>query len=492
MVQRWNIDRRTCAGGLWCLLLGAALTGCGSAGSGTPGTPEVSSTPDVSAAPDVSGTPGKPDTQEISAPEPVASQTCEGALEFVPLGALPDTQDSFGPLPRTGPDRLALDPSSQRVLWTIENSPGLENSAFRWSKEHGLSELARDARDSNWDPPEEVPYLRVTLLSADGRVGAGASNGDTGFVWSDTGEVSRLGLVPQAINRDGTVIIGWKGTQRARWTLAGGLELLGVPAASPLLSAAGDVIVSNEEAGNCLRWTEASGDEPLGLLPGATQCHVLMMNETGDVVVGVQQVTRSGRARVFRWTRELGLQEPDLGKNTSAWPQAMSGDGGVIVAEVGDAAGINPRSTRWMVSSGAVQVEEDTNLHAGYVSPSGDAVMGGISDSVVKSIGEVDALEAFRWTEADGLKRLGIHRGGVAVGGKLLVGYDFDHHPQILRFGDLGSGSRLVDRLPPGIVPEGWSDVELDSFSEDGGLLIGSALNPDGERQLWLQHLRCP
>jgi hypothetical protein len=110
---------------------------------------------------------------------------------------------------------------------------------------------------------------------------------------------------------------------------------------------------------------------------------------------------------------------------------------------------------------------------------------------VIREIGEAGYAEAFRWTEADGLQRLGVSSRGLAMGGKLLLGLGRTG-PDILRFGDLGSGSRLIDRLPPGIVPEGWSDAVLSAISEDGGLLVGSALDANGQRQLWLQQLSCP
>lgn len=495
MVQRWNIDGRTCAGWLSCLLLGAALTGCGSARSGAPSAPEVSGAPEGADSPgtaDVPGTPGSTGTQQISDPQPVASQTCDGMLQFVPLVALPDAPGYYGPLPRSGPSWQALDPSSQRVLWSIEHINGLENRAFRWSKERGLSELARDARDSMWDPPEEVPYLKVTWGSADGRVGVGVSTGDTGFVWLETGEVRRLDLVPEAISRDGTVIIGWKGGKLARWTLASGVELPGLPPLGPvLLSASGDVIVGDDTDGNCHRWTEGTGDELLGLLPGATKCHAVLMNETGDVVVGAQQTVPSSRTRLFRWTRLTGLQDPALGDGVTSFPRAMSADGGLIAADVAGADGINPRFARWTASSGAVEIEQDTSLYPWFVSPPGDAVLGSISGTAIKQVGEASFTETFRWTEANGTQRLPISPQGLALGGKLVVGIGYDG-PEILRFGDLGAGSRLIDRLPSSIVPEGWSEAALVGISEDGGLLIGSALDPDGERQLWLQHLACP
>jgi len=494
MAQHWGFDGRRCTDGLGCLLLGAALTGCGSSGSGAPSTPAAPATQDAPArqdipgAQDVSGTPRTPD------PEPVATSQCEHELQFVSLGSLPDVESNFGVLPRSGPNWQALDRSSRRLLWSIDQGGGREKSSFRWTKEHGVSELARDALDAMWDPPEQVPYLQVTLSSSDGRVGVGVVGSDAGFRWSDAGEVSRLDLAPQAISRDGTVIGGTKGVQMARWTLAGGVEALGVPAGRPvLMSDAGDVLVSNEDKGSCHRWSVSGGDQQLGLLPGATQCGALLMNATGDVVVGVQQAPPSDRTRVFRWTLLRGMEELEFGNGAvvSAWPYAMSADGSVIAAQVSALDGIQLPFERWTASNGAREIEPETLLFPSFVSPFGDVVMGSIANSVIKEVGEFGYMESFRWTEAGGVERLGVHHQGLALGGKLLVGLGLDG-PEILRFGDLGSGSRLIDLLPPDIVPEGWSEPQLGGISEDGGLLVGSALDPSGQRQLWLQHLSCP
>lgn len=231
------------------------------------------------------------------------------------------------------------------------------------------------------------------------------------------------------------------------------------------------------------------------MLPGMSTCFPLLMNEAGDVVLGGMQATPDGPMRVFRWTLARGLQDLQLGDGAgvSAWPSVMSADGSVVAVQLSATDGSFIGAARWTEDTGVQELAPGKNLITTYVSPTGDVLIGTDLDDTVR----VDASGtrgwngSFRWTDAGGVQSLGIASEGLALDGKLMVGMGAAG-PEIRKLGELGSRGRLVELLPPGIVPEGWSDAQLDGISEDGGMLFGDALNPEGERQIWLQHLSCP
>jgi hypothetical protein len=459
MAQRWGLEG--CDEWLWCALLGVALAGCGgSARSGTLSTRGVSD----------------------SAP---GGEACESELEFVPLDSVPERHDGLW---------TALAPSSRQLFWGFRGSSGSGAVGLHWSAERGLTSLVDSAevQPGTMDTPSD---FELGLISGDGNVAVGWSEDAAtrgGLRWSAGTEVRPLDFEPGAVNRDGSVIAGVRDAQLVRWSQAGDLEELG-PLPSPRwlqVSAAGDVITGGDGERLCFRWSEAGGFQELGALPGADSCaSVMVASDAADVLAGA--VYKPGRAelRVFRWTAAGGMEDLQIGDSpgTSAMPLAISADGSVVLASELALDGSFSHLVRWTANTGAVDIGAGANLIFNSMSAEGDSVVGTLMDETR------GRWSGFRWTEATGLQELGIAvlRTGVGLGGKLVVGQGPDG-PQLLRFGDLGAGARLVDRVPPGIVPEGWSDPELHGVSEDGGMLFGDALNPDGERQTWLQHLSCP
>lgn len=340
-----------CGGLVWRALLGTALVGCGSARSSTLST------------------------RDISDAVPTAAEECESTLEFVALGSLPEAVDSVW---------LALDPNSQRASWSYIG--GQAARSFRWSNGHGISELPVAALDAMWKAVT-VPSLRVSQSSADGRVGVGVnitSQGAAGFRWSEDGEAAQLEFVPGAVNRDGTVIVGvQRERDLARWTPTRGIEALGIsqsPGQSILLSAAGDVIVSGDLDGHCHRWTESTGNQDLGLLPGMATCLPVLINEGGDVVVGTAQATPDSPMQLFRWTLAQGLQDLHVGDGpaVSAWPNSMNTDGSVIAATLSATDRSFNHLARWTEASGAQEIEPAVNSSAYYVAPRGDVIVGAL------------------------------------------------------------------------------------------------------------------
>jgi hypothetical protein len=77
---------------------------------------------------------------------------------------------------------------------------------------------------------------------------------------------------------------------------------------------------------------------------------------------------------------------------------------------------------------------------------------------------------------------------GVAADGDLLVGTNAQG-PFVRTFGKLaGTQPEIVGLASPGLVPDAWSQPRLDGISDDGRLMFGESVNPEGRRQAWLLH----
>ncbi|GIV12363.1 MAG: hypothetical protein KatS3mg021_0645 [Fimbriimonadales bacterium] len=92
---------------------------------------------------------------------------------------------------------------------------------------------------------------------------------------------------------------GW--SQRLTWlgTLGGGSSV------ASAVSADGSVVVGEARNASGLlrafRWTQATGMQDLGTLPGGNTSEALGVSADGSVVVG-EAYNASGYARAFRWT----------------------------------------------------------------------------------------------------------------------------------------------------------------------------------------------
>jgi hypothetical protein len=118
--------------------------------------------------------------------------------------------------------------------------------------------------------------------------------------------------------------------------------------------------------------------------------------------------------------------------------------------------------------------------YATFLSQSGDVVLGYFPDSPGRG---------FRWTEATGLQEIDSPGWlGVAADGDLLVGTNAQG-PFVRTFGELaGTQPEIVRMATPELVPVGWSQPRLEGISDDGRLMFGEAVNPDGHQQGWLLH----
>lgn len=192
------------------------------------------------------------------------------------------------------------------------------------------------------------------------------------------------------------------------------------------------------------RWTEETGIEGLGFLPGGGQYSVAYrVSGDGSTIVGESDSYNSW-AEAFYWTEESGMVGlgflPGVGNLASAAYSANS-DGSVIVG-----------------SSGG---------------------------------------NAFRWEKNVGMQRIGDLDGGrvfsvasdVSADGNVIVGYsDGYNEDEAFRWvkGD-PSGMRSVQEIltSEGVDMSGWHLYWATAVSDDGQVIAGVGYNPNGKEVAW-------
>jgi uncharacterized membrane protein len=255
-------------------------------------------------------------------------------------------------------------------------------------------------------------------------------------------------------NRDGSVVVGGTVGGAFRWTVKGGVQILGAPLGRALdVSSDGTAVVgvSSWLDGEGFYWTEDLGFVPLGFLRGDSNSQAMAVAGNGGAVVGLSLSSPHGlpmppSVRAFRWTPARGMHG---------------------LGTLPDRAG----------PGRALGISSD-----GYV-----------------IVGQFD-LEAFRWTAEDGMVGLGFlpgHTTSVALDvssdGTRIVGYslaDGGNQAAFLWTRDGGMRS-LKETL---IVDEGLdlAGVELltaNSISDDGQVIAGSGYRPRGPQVTWIADL---
>jgi probable HAF family extracellular repeat protein len=246
----------------------------------------------------------------------------------------------------------------------VGQAPAGTNSfgAFRWTAAQGMQAIP-------------LPMLFAYAVTADGMMAAGGDNW-----WNTSGQSGIFGPFPG--NQDQTQATGLAGTAQApvavgaalkgagpfgptlhafRWTLAGGLQDLGLTTGDQsialAISADEKVIVgeATDASGfwRAFRWTASTGMQDIGTL-GGPESKAYSVNRDGTVIVGTSLTSGStGSNHAFRWTPTTGMQDLRTllqaagvtGANN--WVSidtaaSVSADGAVIAG-----FGLNPRTTKF-------------------------------------------------------------------------------------------------------------------------------------------------
>jgi probable HAF family extracellular repeat protein len=320
------------------------------------------------------------------------------------------------------------------------------------------------------------------------------------------------------VSADGSVVVGTIfdtppiSYRFFRWTAEA--STVGPPSAGDLaaVSADGAFVVGGFPIGMfpeslATRWNAAGGSENLGTLPGGAISAASDASADGAVVVGSSLSDfPSGRPEAFRWTEATGMVGLGGLPGAEVWSSGLgtSADGLVIVGEARDADN-SFHPFRWTAATGMVKLELASNGTGGLarrVSPDGSVVVGAVFFPPLQP-GSAGRIEAFRWTETDGMLNLGDLPGGdvssnaydVSADGSVIVGmgqtFSAPGMPTINEafYWAQGTGMlNLRDVLVFGGATglEGWTLTEAHGVSYDGRTVVGTAIDPSGTTQAFV------
>lgn len=318
----------------------------------------------------------------------------------------------------------------------------------------------------NLDPSD--PSGQAYDMSHDGLIVVGDTHTQTfddwvAFRWTNDDSMVELGYLDGhnvsrsvLISGDGTTIIGdgyhifFDGRDaQFIWTIATGMQALNVGQKVTTVSFDGSIL--GGEMDHATARYEAfrrSGGSNTGLGFLATPdsksfSSVADMSTDGSVIVGASKTP--GIFAAYRWTVVDGMVNLGTLANNAA---AISGNGNVIVGRI---RGISPDSVYiWTEATGATPLFDPVAnwfIHASGISTDGRVVVGGMRETGDTSS---DSIRGWRWTEPNG--RQTIKEWLTAAG---------------------------VDST-------GWLFQKAVAISADGNVVLGTAINPTGHREVYI------
>ncbi len=326
-----------------------------------------------------------------------------------------------------------------------------------------------------------VPFSQAASVSANGKVVVGQANGVLGkeaFVWASETGMQGIGDFPtgdfysyaSATSADGSYTIGngtvdVAGIDGYRWNSITGMEAIGYLPDDPYQP----------------RYSSASG-----------------VSGDGKIVVGGSRSISGNEA--FRWTEDGGIE--GLGQMSGApipnyyanIATDISADGQVIVGHSRSAIATEP--FRWTVDEGMVGLGFLSGLivsnYANAVSADGLTIVGYSSGS-----------GGWRWTEATGMLPLSttlsfgskLIPNDVSREGSVIVGTKVANGTGTAFIWDSTSGTQTLNdflETSYGLPTNGWSLQSAEGISEDGKIIVGHGINPEGRTEAWLIDLRVP
>jgi len=311
-----------------------------------------------------------------------------------------------------------------------DSASGLGREAFRWTISSGMVGLG--------DLSGGAFFSRALGVSRDGSVVVGeghsvppcsSCSGTEAFVWTARGGMSGLGTlrndpesVSWAVSADGATIVGQSKSSGASVT----------PFSEAFFRTGADGLNGMEDL--------PGNSNELGL-PGSVARDV---SADGSVIVGVGDTDLGSEA--FRWTANNGMIGlGDLpGGDFFSRARGVTNDGAVVVGF--SQSGLGQEAFRWTEATGMIGLGDLPgsffSSRASDVSADGSIIVGGGRSE----IGD----EAFIWDEANGMQNL---------------------------------AQVLVDS---GIDLTGWTLRAATGISDDGSMIVGFGINPDGNTEGWI------
>ncbi|MEZ6073240.1 MAG: hypothetical protein R3C10_23960 [Pirellulales bacterium] len=245
-------------------------------------------------------------------------------------------------------------------------------------------------------------------------------------------------------------------------------------------------------------WDAANGIVDLGRLPGKTHSVALDVSAGGGTVTGTSYTPDSG-SEAFLWTESGGM----VGLGALAGHEAssalgISADGVVVVGASIDTDMAITEAFRWTSVDGMQGLGTLTGSSDGSdavaVSADGSTIVGNSSST--------NGYQAFRWTEAGGMVGLGDLPGGqyssraaaVSGDGSIVIGYGTTSNPNSVEeafiWDETNGMRRVADALADlGVDLTGWTLRYAKGISDDGNVIGGWEVNPDGQEQAWIANL---
>ncbi len=310
----------------------------------------------------------------------------------------------------------------------------------------------------------------------------------------------RFYCIAEAVSADGSVVIGASesagGNEAFRWTSSGGLQGLGdLPGGgfnswAKGISGDGSMVVGFSDSGSdsykqeAFKWTQSGGMQGIGFLPGATNSIAYGISGDGSVIVG-----RSNFQAYRYLTASSSIQSIGM---TSSYVN-ISPDGSIVVGDVWS----GHEAFRWSQSDGLERLgylSVDDAWSLAHAASSDGSVIGGESGAPPLS------MEAFKWTRAGGMIGLGDLPGGkffsianaVSGDGSVIVGESDTGLGGGLNEAFIWDGLngmrnlKLVLENDFGLDLTGWTLYSAMGISADGLTIVGHGRNPYGYQEGWI------
>lgn len=256
----------------------------------------------------------------------------------------------------------------------------------------------------------------------------------------------------------------------------------------------GSVIVgtapnSTGASSEAFRWTSGTGIVSLGSLSTNGSSYGYGTDHSGSVVVGSSSDPEHFQ-QAFRWTEGsgmvgLGYLHPDADRS---YAYSISGNASVIVGMSENDSG--SEAFRWTEDGGMVglgYLPGGDFSHALGVNIDGSMVVGASKSSLGR--------EAVVWDASGGITSLGFLPGGdfseatdISGDGSIVVGRAHDQDSEEAFIWDAFNGMRSVREIleEAGFDLAGWDFQGPTYISDDGELIIGTAMSPDSVYQGWV------
>lgn len=337
------------------------------------------------------------------------------------------------------------------------------------------------------DLPGGQSRSRASAVSADGRVVVGAASSaarglNEGFVWTPETGMFGLGFLPEGDNSSGSSDVSADGN-----TIVGSSSIAGP---------------SNTES---FRWTLGAGMKGLGTLDGPDLVNNVAQAISGDgqKVVGRSFHPTLNQPRAYVWTKDDGMSNlplvPWMDEGAKYWAVDITSDGSVIAgnSKVGN-LGWGEEGFLWSPDRGYTHIAPEGEIvttQVRAISDDGTTVVGGVHYIVD---GQVPG--GAMWWRADvgvvdvgglpGNTDLGAFFYDISGNGRIAVGQDWLEdgvHPVIWDqyYGMRNLEQILIEEYGLKESLQGWKLERAFGVSEDGLIIVGGGINPQGNNEAW-------